>query len=72
LEMRIRYVFIIDTLHLVGIERVSDVIQNAWNRKILNVALFVDWLFAWKVSICVKENLFWIRADNLRNLRVLD
>lgn len=50
----------------------SDVIQNAWNRKILNVALFVDWLFGWKVSIFVKENLLRIRADNLRNLSVFD
>jgi hypothetical protein len=69
--MHIKCIYIIDTVHLVGI-KMCDVIQNAWNRKLQNVFLFVGWLVGWKGSICVKENLLWIRADNLRNLCVFD
>jgi hypothetical protein len=37
-EIHIKYVHIIDTVHLAGIKKVSDAIKNAQNRKLANTS----------------------------------
>ena len=37
-EIRIKYMYIFDTVHLVCIKKVSDAIKNAQNRKLSNTS----------------------------------